>query len=395
MIVLVINAGSSSLKYQLVDMETKAVLAKGLAERIGSDDAVITHKVGDKKKVTRKPMDDHNDAIRLVVDNLVDPEIGVIQNMNQIDAVGHRVVHGGEAFAGSVRINTAVLAAIEDNCPLAPLHNPANIIGIKACQAIMPDTPQVAVFDTAFHQTMPSRAYMYALPYELYADHKVRRYGFHGTSHKYVGGRCAQLMDKRPDELRIITCHLGNGGSVAAIDKGKCVDTTMGLTPLEGLVMGTRCGDMDPAIIEFLMNTLDISIAEVTAILNKKSGLLGISGISNDFRDILAAMDEGNHRAKLAFDIYNYRLLKYIGAYTAAMGGVEAVVFTGGIGENSPEVREAVVSQLGWMGISLDGEKNALRGENCISTADSKVQIWVVPTDEEMAIAIDTADLAK
>ena len=395
--ILVINAGNSSLKYQLMDPETQVVLAKGLCERIGIDGR-LTHKVPatDGKYVFEIAMPTHAEAIQSVIDALLSAEHGVIKSMDEIDAVGHRVVHGGEAFAGSVKIDDAVMAAIEECIPLAPLHNPANITGIKACQKVMPGVPMVAVFDTAFHQTMPEKAYMYALPYEYYENDKVRRYGFHGTSHMYVAGRAAAMLGKPIEETKIITCHLGNGSSVTAVDGGKSVDTSMGFTPLAGLPMGTRAGDLDAGILEYLMGKYGYDIKEMVNILNKKSGVLGVSGVSSDFRDLGDAAAEGNHRAALAVDAFNYGVKKLIGAYAAAMGGVDAIVFTAGVGENSPEQRLEMASGLEFMGVKMDAEANNCRGkETVISAPDSKVKVLLIPTDEELVIAQDTARLAK
>ena len=394
--ILVINAGSSSLKYQLMDPETQVVLAKGLCERIGIDGR-LTHKVPatDGKFEFEIAMPTHAEAIQAVIDALLSAEHGVIKSMSEIDAVGHRVVHGGEAFAGSVKIDDAVMAAIEECIPLAPLHNPANITGIKACQKVMPGVPMVAVFDTAFHQTMPEKAYMYALPYEYYENDKVRRYGFHGTSHMYVAGRAAAMLGKPIEELKIITCHLGNGSSVTAVDGGKSVDTSMGFTPLAGLPMGTRAGDLDAGILEFLMNKYGYDIKEMVNILNKKSGVLGISGVSSDFRDLEDAAKEGNHHAELALECFQYDVKKLIGSYAAAMGGVDAIVFTAGVGENDGVTRMAIASGLEFMGVKMDAEANNCRGkEVVISAADSKVKVLLIPTDEELVIARDTARLA-
>ncbi len=395
--ILVINAGSSSLKYQLMDPETQVVMAKGLCERIGIDGR-LTHKVPatDGKYEFEIAMPTHAEAIQSVIDALMSPEHGVIKSMDEIDAVGHRVVHGGEAFAGSVKIDTVVMAAIEACIPLAPLHNPANITGIKACQKVMPGVPMVAVFDTAFHQTMPEKAYIYPLPYEFYEQDKVRRYGFHGTSHMYVAGRAAAMLGKPIEETKIITCHLGNGSSVTAVDGGKSVDTSMGFTPLAGLPMGTRAGDLDAGILEYLMHKRNYSIDEMLNILNKKSGVLGISGVSSDFRDLGDAAAEGNHRADLAVECFNYDVKKLIGAYAAAMGGVDAIVFTAGVGENSPEQRLEMTAGLEFMGVKMDAEANNCRGkERVISAPDSKVKVLLIPTDEELVIAQDTARLAK
>ena len=394
--VLVINAGSSSLKYQLLDTNTQEVLAKGLCERIGID-GKFTYKAPGKATVDAADvaMPTHSEAIQAVLGALVDPANGVLGSMKEIDAVGHRVVHGGETFAGSVKIDGQVMAAIEENIPLAPLHNPANITGIKACIAVMgPGVPQVAVFDTAFHQTMPEKAFTYALPYEYYEKDKVRRYGFHGTSHRYVSARCADMLGKPAKDLRIITCHLGNGSSIAAVDHGKSVDTSMGFTPLAGVPMGTRSGDLDPGILEFLMNKYGMDIKEMLTVLNKKSGVQGVSGVSSDFRDLCAARDQGNQRAALALDMFNYSVKKYIGAYAAAMGGVDAVIFTAGVGENDADQRMAIASGLEFMGIKMDPDANSVRGkEAIISAIDSKVKVLLIPTNEELMIALDTAAL--
>lgn len=395
--VLVVNAGSSSLKYQLIDMTNESVLAKGLCDRIGIDNSFLKHtKTGSDAVVLEKTLPNHKAAIQEVIKALVDEKIGVISNMSEITAVGHRVVHGGEKFSGSVVINNAVMAALRECIELAPLHNPPNIVGIEACQAIMPNTPMVAVFDTAFHQTMPKHSYLYALPYELYEKYAVRRYGFHGTSHKYVTERASVMLNKPAEELNIITCHLGNGASVAAVKNGKSYDTSMGFTPLEGLAMGTRCGDMDPAIVTFLMDKENMNAKEVNDFMNKKSGVAGVSGVSSDFRDLQAAAEEGNKRAELAIDMFCYRVKKYIGAYAAAMGRVDAVVFTAGIGENVDIVRARTLKGLEFMGISFDEAKNKLRGEEIdISTPDAKVRTLVIPTNEELAIARETHALLK
>ena len=393
--VLVINAGSSSLKYQLMDPATRTVLAKGLCERIGIDGR-LTHKVPatDGKYEFDIPMPTHAEAIQAVLDALTSPEHGVIQDMKEIDAVGHRVVHGGEKFASSVLITDEVMAALEECIPLAPLHNPANITGIRACQKVMPGVPMVGVFDTAFHQTMPAKSYIYALPYEYYEKDKVRRYGFHGTSHRYVSARAADMLGKPITSLKIITCHLGNGSSVTAIDGGKSVDTSMGFTPLAGLPMGTRSGDLDAGILEFLMNKYGYDIKEMLNILNKKSGVLGISGVSSDFRDLDAAAEQGNQRAALAVEAFNYGVKKLIGAYAAAMGGVDAIVFTAGVGENSASNRMAIASGLEFMGVKMDEAANNQRGkEAVISAPDSKVKVLLIPTDEELMIAMDTAEI--
>ena len=395
--ILVINAGSSSLKYQLLNPETQQVLAKGLCERIGID-GKFTYKPEGKQAVKEADvaMPTHNEAIKAVLDALVDPANGVIGSMKEIDAVGHRVVHGGEKFARSVLITDEVMAAIEECNPLAPLHNPANIIGIKACQALMPGTPMVAVFDTAFHQTMPPAAYMYALPYEYYEKDKVRRYGFHGTSHKYVTQRAAAMLGKPIEELKLISCHLGNGSSIAAVDGGRSVDTSMGFTPLAGLPMGTRCGDIDAGILQYLMNKYGMDIDKMLSVLNKKSGVEGLSCVSSDFRDLENAAAEGNEKAELAQKKFAYEVRKYVGAYAAAMGGVDAVIFTAGVGENDKVIRAMACEGLEFMGLKLDEAANDVRGkETVISAADSKVKVLLIPTNEELMIAIDTAALAK
>jgi acetate kinase len=396
--VLVINCGSSSLKYQLIDMENETPLAQGLVERIGTDKAILAQKVeGKEKYIIEEPMKDHKDAISYVLDALVDSKNGVISNMDEIAAVGHRVVHAGEKYASSVVINDDVMVALEDCVKLAPLHNPPNIIGINACKALMPNTPMVAVFDTAFHQTMTEEAYMYALPYEMYEKYGIRRYGFHGTSHKYVAQVAADTMGKDIKDLKIITCHLGNGASVTAVKNGVSVDTSMGFTPLEGLAMGTRCGDIDPAIVTFLMDEVKMTSKEVNELMNKKSGLLGVSGVgSSDFRDVSGAAADGNKRAQIACDVFFYRVKKYIGAYAAAMGGVDAVVFTAGLGENAIIAREKICENLDFLGIQLDKEKNNVRGEITeINTDASRVKIFLIPTNEELMIARDTKDLLK
>ena len=394
--VLVINCGSSSLKYQLIDAQTEKALAVGLCERIGIDGRLNHTPAGGEKVVINKDMPDHEVAVQMVLDELTDEKYGVISDLKEIDAIGHRVVHGGEKFASSVVINDEVMAAIEECNPLAPLHNPANLIGIRACQAIMPGVPNVAVFDTAFHQTMEPTAFMYGLPYECYEKYKVRRYGFHGTSHSFVSKRAIALAGLDPENSKVIVCHLGNGASVSAVKNGKSVDTSMGLTPLEGLVMGTRSGDIDPAIIEYLAHAMDKSLEEVMKILNKESGVYGLSGVSSDFRDLEKAADEGNKKAQLAQDVFGYRVAKYIGAYTAAMNGVDAIAFTAGLGENNGIMREYVCSFLGYLGVESDKEKNSVRGEETIvSTPNSKVKVLVVPTNEELAIARETMELVK
>ena len=394
--ILVINAGSSSLKYQLMDPDTNTVFAKGLCERIGIDGR-LTHKIPAKdfKQEFDIPMPTHAEAIAAVIDKLTCAECGVVSSMKEIDAVGHRVVHGGEAFASSVLITDEVMKALEECVPLAPLHNPANITGINACKAVMgDDVPMVGVFDTAFHQTMPAKAYMYAVPYEYYEKDKVRRYGFHGTSHRYVSARAAELLGKPIEELKIISCHMGNGSSIAAINGGKCVDTSMGFTPLVGLPMGTRCGDLDSGVLQYLMNKYGYSIDEMLNILNKKSGVLGVSGVSSDFRDLDKAAAEGNERAALALDMFHYWVAKVAGSYVAAMNGVDAIVFTAGVGENSKETRAAICQYFGYLGVKVDQAANSKRGEDVmISTPDSPVKVFVIPTNEELVIARDTRDI--
>lgn len=397
--VLVINAGSSSLKYQLLDTESGEVMAKGLCERIGID-GVLTH-TGNKSDEKFKfdiAMPTHKEAIQSVINILLDPEKGVISSMSEIDAVGHRVVHGGEFFSDSVIITEKVIKAIEDCVPLAPLHNPPNLTGIEACREVMgPDVPMVAVFDTAFHQTMPQSHYMYAVPYEYYEKYKIRRYGFHGTSHMFVSGEAIKFGGLDPKNAKVIVCHLGNGASVSASIGGKCVDTSMGLTPLEGLIMGTRSGDIDPAVVQFICNKEGKDVNEVLNILNKKSGVLGMSGgISSDFRDIEAAKAEGNHLAEVALDAFVYRVAKYIGAYTAAMNGVDAIAFTAGVGENDKAGRKAICEYLGYLGVKIDDQANDVRGKNAvISAADSKVKVMLIPTNEELAIARETKRLVE
>ena len=392
--VLVINCGSSSLKFQLINSESEAVLAKGLCERIGIDGRLTYQPAGGEKNVSEKAMPTHTEAIQFVIDALTDADTGVVKSLDEIGAVGHRVVHGGEKFAKSVVVTPEVKAAIAECNDLAPLHNPANLIGIEACESLMPGTPQVVVFDTAFHQTMPEKAYMYGLPYEYYEKYKVRRYGFHGTSHSFVSKRVAEIVGKPYSATKTIVCHLGNGASVSAVLNGESVDTSMGLTPLEGLVMGTRSGDIDPAIMEFIAKKENLDIAGIMNVLNKKSGVEGVSGVSSDFRDLEAAAKAGNKRAELAIDVFAYRVAKYVGAYTAAMNGVDNIVFTAGIGENCALVRTKVCSYLGYLGITIDEEANGKRGEEIvISTPDSKVKVLVVPTNEELAIARETVAL--
>ena len=392
--VLVINCGSSSLKFQLINSESEAVLAKGLCERIGIDGRLTYQPAGGEKNVSEKAMPTHTEAIQFVIDALTDADTGVVKSLDEIGAVGHRVVHGGEKFAKSVVVTPEVKAAIAECNDLAPLHNPANLIGIEACESLMPGTPQVVVFDTAFHQTMPEKAYMYGLPYGYYEKYKVRRYGFHGTSHSFVSKRVAEIVGKPYNATKTIVCHLGNGASVSAVLNGESVDTSMGLTPLEGLVMGTRSGDIDPAIMEFIAKKENLDIAGIMNVLNKKSGVEGVSGVSSDFRDLEAAAKAGNKRAELAIDVFAYRVAKYVGAYTAAMNGVDNIVFTAGIGENCALVRTKVCSYLGYLGITIDEEANGKRGEEIIiSTPDSKVKVLVVPTNEELAIARETVAL--
>jgi acetate kinase len=390
--ILVVNCGSSSVKYQFIDMNGEKVLCKGLAERIGIEGGRLVHRVNNDKHVIERNMKDHEEALKLVLDVLVDPEIGVIKDLSEIDAVGHRVVHGAERFASSVLIDEEVMKALEENVHLAPLHNPPNILGIKAVQKLLPKVPNVGVFDTAFHQSMPKKAYLYALPYELYETHRIRRYGFHGTSHRYVSRRAAEVLGRDYYDFKVITCHLGNGASIAAVRHGKSIDTSMGFTPLEGLVMGTRCGDIDPAIVIYLQQNLGMSVEKVYDLLNKKSGMLGLTNnLSSDMRDIEDAAHSGNEIAQLALDIYVYRIAKYIGAYAAAMNGVDAIVFTAGVGENSPYVREKVCEYLGFLGVKIDRQLNDVKGlERIISTPDSKVAVLIVPTNEELVIARDT-----
>ena len=394
--ILVINCGSSSLKYQLINSDTEAVLAKGLCERIGIDGMLTYQPEGGEKEKSEIAMPTHTEAINAVLAALTNEKSGVIKSLSEVGAVGHRVVHGGEKFTSSCLINDESMKAIEECNDLAPLHNPANLIGIRACQELMPGVPMVAVFDTAFHQTMPDVAYTYGIPYEYYEKYKVRRYGFHGTSHSYVSKRTAEIVGKPYDQMKIIVCHLGNGASISAVNCGKSVDTSMGLTPLEGLVMGTRSGDLDPAIIDFVGKKEGLSLDEMNEVLNKKSGMLGISGVSSDGRDLEAAAETGNKRAQLALDVLDYRVIKYIGAYAAAMNGVDAIAFTAGIGENNIKMRKDVCSSLTYLGVKLDEEKNNVRGEErIISADDSKVQVLLVPTNEELAIARETLALVK
>ena len=395
--ILVINCGSSSLKYQLINAETESVLAKGLCERIGIDGRLVYSPAGGEKEVSDLAMPTHTEAIQFVLDALTNEKTGVIKSLDEVGAVGHRLVHGGEKFACSVVITDEVIKAVEECNDLAPLHNPANLIGVAACQKCMPGVPMVGVFDTAFHQTMPKEAFMYALPYEYYEKYKVRRYGFHGTSHSFVSKRTAEFLGKDVKDMKIIVCHLGNGSSISAVKYGESIDTSMGLTPLEGVPMGTRSGDIDPAILEFLAKKEDKDIFQLVNILNKKSGVFGTSGdLSSDFRDLEIAAAEGNEKAQLARDVFTYNVAKYVGAYTAAMNGVDAIAFTAGVGENDHLVREDVVARLGFLGIELDKEANKKRGcDNIISTADSKVTVCVIPTNEELAIARETLALVK
>ena len=396
--VLVINCGSSSLKFQLINAETEKVLAKGLCERIGIDGRLTYQPAGGEKEKSDLAMPTHTEAIQFVIDALTNEKTGVVKSLDEIGAVGHRLVHGGEKFASSVVITDEVKKAVEECNDLAPLHNPANLIGVAACEKLMPGTPMVAVFDTAFHQTMPEKAYMYGLPYEYYEKYKVRRYGFHGTSHSFVSKRAAEVMGKSYDEVKTIVCHLGNGSSVSAVMNGKCVDTSMGLTPLEGLVMGTRSGDIDPAIMEFIAKKENLDIEGVMEVLNKKSGVFGISGgLSSDFRDLTDAMNAGDKKAKIAMDVFSYRVAKYIGSYAAAMNGVDDIVFTAGIGENDDYVREEVCKYLGYLGVDFDSEVNTgLRGKEAELTKEgSKVKVFVIPTNEELAIARETLALVK
>ena len=392
--VLVINCGSSSLKYQLIDSRSEEVLAAGLCERIGIDGRMTHTPSGGDTVVKNDPLPDHGAAIQSVLSALTNKAHGVISSLGEIGAVGHRLVHGGEKFAASVIINDEVIAEVEACNDLAPLHNPANLIGVRACRQIMPDVPMVGVFDTAFHQTMPPKAYLYGIPHQYYQEHKVRRYGFHGTSHNYVSQRVHHLAELDPDNSRVIVCHLGNGASVTAVKNGKSVDTSMGLTPLEGLIMGTRSGDLDPGVIEYIAKKEHLTLEEVLKVLNKESGVLGLSGVSSDFRDLAEAMEQGNEQAAVAVEAFCYRVAKHIGAYTAALNGVDAIVFTAGIGENAAHIRSMVCDYLGFLGITIDEEKNAVRGkETEISTPDSKVSVFVIPTNEELAIARETAAL--
>lgn len=396
--ILVINCGSSSLKYQLMDMETQDSLAKGLVERIGLPGAMLTHRpIKGEKEVITAEIPDHGAAIELVIDAVLNPDYGVIKSLSEINAVGHRVLHGGEKVSGSVLIDGNVKEAIIECIELGPLHNPANLAGILACEKLIPGIPQVAVFDTAFHQTMPAEAYLYGIPYELYEKYKIRRYGFHGTSHKYVGRRAAQVLGKRIEKLKIITCHLGNGSSLTAVKHGKSVETSMGFTPLEGLMMGTRSGDIDPTIVSYIMNKENLSSDQVNDFLNKKCGVLGLSGISSDFRDLQKAAEEGNYRAQLAIDVFVHDVKKYIGAYAAILDGVDSIVFTAGLGENSPIIRKSICDTLGYLGVSIDDEKNeTARGKEAdISKWGAKCRVLVIPTNEELMIALDTMEIVS
>ena len=393
--VLIVNAGSSSLKYQLIDMDTESTLAKGLVEKIGLDMGKLTHKAGDKTYVVEEKIDNHVVATQMMLAALTDPDHGVVKSMDEIGAVGHRVLHGGPNFTMSVIVTPVVEAAIEENIPLGPLHNPANLAGIRACQEVMPNTPMVAVFDTAFHMTMPPKAYRYGVPKDYYTRLKVRRYGFHGTSHRYVAGRIPEYLGKKPEDLRIINCHLGNGSSICAIDGGKCVDTSMDITPPEGLLMGTRCGSMDPAVVQYICNQDHIDVNEMLNICNKKSGLLGVSGVSSDMREVAAAAEQGNEDAAIAIDMLVEEIRKYIGAYAAVLHGVDVISFTAGIGENDASLRARVMTGFEYLGAKMDYEKNAkIRGvEADVSAPDSKVRILIIPTNEELAIAKDTMAL--
>ena len=395
--ILVLNCGSSSLKYQLIDMDNEAVLAKGLCERIGIADSVLTHQVpGMDKYIVEQDMPSHDVAVKLVMDALIDPEHGVISDVSEISAVGHRVLHGGSTYSDSIIVDEDVKKVIEECFDLGPLHNPANLMGIVACESAMPGTSNVAVFDTAFGQGMDEKAYLYAIPYEYYEKYKIRRYGFHGTSHKFVSKETIRFAGLPEGERRVIVCHLGNGASVSASIDGKCVDTSMGLTPLEGLIMGTRSGDIDPAVVQYIANHEEKTVDEVLNILNKKSGMLGLSGVSSDFRDVEQAEKEGNHRAAVANEAFRHRVIKYIGAYAAAMNGVDAIAFTAGLGENSAMMREKICESLTFMGVKIDPERNNVRGKEClISTDDSKVRVYLIPTNEELAIARETLELVQ
>ncbi|MCM1259168.1 MAG: acetate kinase [Roseburia sp.] len=394
--VLVINCGSSSLKYQVINSDTEEVLAKGLCERIGIDGRLVYQPKGGEKETTEAAMPTHTEAVRMVLDALVNPKTGVLKSLSEIDAVGHRVVHGGEAFAETTLLDEKVIGAIEQCSDLAPLHNPANLIGVRACQEVLPGVPMVGVFDTAFHQTMPKEAYLYGIPYEYYEKYRVRKYGFHGTSHSYVSKKAAEILGKPYDSLKTIVCHLGNGASICAVDKGKSVDTSMGLSPLEGLVMGTRSGDIDPSAMEFIAKKENLDMAGILNVLNKKSGVEGISGVSSDFRDLEQAANQGNERAQIAREVFVHRVLKYIGAYAASMNGVDVICFTAGLGENDGGIRQMICSSLEYLGIHIDSEANKVHGEEkIISTPDSKVTVLVIPTNEELAICRETVAILK
>ena len=395
--VLVVNCGSSSLKFQLINSDTEAVAAKGLCERIGLDGRLVYQPAGGEKEITEAPMPTHTEAIRMVLDALVNPKTGVLKSLDEVEAIGHRVLHGGSKITQSVVINDEVISVIDECCDLGPLHNPANLMGIRACMELMPGKPNVAVFDTAFHQTMPAKAYRYAIPTKFYEKYAVRKYGFHGTSHSFVSKETIKFLGLDKDNSKVIVCHLGNGASISAVENGKCVDTSMGLTPLEGLVMGTRSGDLDPAVVEFVCKKENIDVSEMLRILNKESGVMALSnGLSSDFRDLEEAMEQGNEDAALAIDAFCYRVAKYVGSYVAAMNGVDAITFTGGIGENAGLVRGKVLSYLGYLGIKMDEKMNEKRGENFVlSTADSAVKVAVIPTNEELAICRETVELVK
>ena len=395
--VLVVNCGSSSLKFQLINSDTEAVAAKGLCERIGLDGRLVYQPAGGEKEITEAPMPTHTEAIRMVLDALVNPKTGVLKSLDEVEAIGHRVLHGGSKITQSVVIDDEVISVIDECCDLGPLHNPANLMGIRACMELMPGKPNVAVFDTAFHQTMPAKAYRYAIPTKFYEKYAVRKYGFHGTSHSFVSKETIKFLGLDKDNSKVIVCHLGNGASISAVENGKCVDTSMGLTPLEGLVMGTRSGDLDPAVVEFVCKKENIDLSEMLRILNKESGVMALSnGLSSDFRDLEEAMEQGNEDAALAIDAFCYRVAKYVGTYVAAMNGVDAIAFTGGIGENAGLVRGKVLSYLGYLGIKMDEKMNEKRGENFVlSTADSAVKVAVIPTNEELAICRETVELVK
>ena len=395
--VLVVNCGSSSLKFQLINSDTEAVAAKGLCERIGLDGRLVYQPAGGEKEITEAPMPTHTEAIRMVLDALVNPKTGVLKSLDEVEAIGHRVLHGGSKITQSVVIDDEVISVIDECCDLGPLHNPANLMGIRACMELMPGKPNVAVFDTAFHQTMPAKAYRYAIPAKFYEKYAVRKYGFHGTSHSFVSKETIKFLGLDKDNSKVIVCHLGNGASISAVENGKCVDTSMGLTPLEGLVMGTRSGDLDPAVVEFVCKKENIDVSEMLRILNKESGVMALSnGLSSDFRDLEEAMEQGNEDAALAIDAFCYRVAKYVGSYVAAMNGVDAITFTGGIGENAGLVRGKVLSYLGYLGIKMDEKMNEKRGENFVlSTADSAVKVAVIPTNEELAICRETVELVK